>query len=163
MNLDEESDENVSEEEGIDEVADSEEDVHYYEPNENQESGEEEEENDDNEEVVVVNGIFKGRDDTEWNSKPQTVPNRRRGMLIKSRVVLPPGERLDTASDCFRNAFFDRLRGLPLFRATMSCDRFKRILRFIRFDDKNTRTARRARDKLAPARDIFELINKNLV
>ena len=41
-------------------------------------------------------------------------------------------------------------------------NRFKQIPRFIHFDDKTTRTFRRAKDKLAPIRDIFEECNKNL-
>lgn len=50
--------------------------------------------------------------------------------------------------------------GSPIFRATMSLVRFKLLLRFIRFDDKTTRSDRRATDKLAPIRDIFEECNK---
>ncbi|XP_037042530.1 piggyBac transposable element-derived protein 4-like [Bradysia coprophila] len=50
--------------------------------------------------------------------------------------------------------------GSPIFRATMSLVRFKLLLRFIRFDDKATRSIRRATDKLAPIRDIFEECNK---
>ena len=46
--------------------------------------------------------------------------------------------------------------GRPVFRATMSLKRFKHISRILRFDDKETRTARRARDKLAPIRDVFD-------
>lgn len=48
----------------------------------------------------------------------------------------------------------------PIFRATMSLDRFKLLLRFIRFDDKETRATRRATDKLAAIRNIFEECNK---
>lgn len=50
--------------------------------------------------------------------------------------------------------------GSPIFRATMSLSRFKLLLRFIRFDDKKTRSVRRATDKLAPIRDIFDECNK---
>lgn len=50
--------------------------------------------------------------------------------------------------------------GSPIFRATMSLCRFKFLLRFIRFDDKTTRSVRRTTDKLAPIRDIFEECNK---
>ena len=48
-----------------------------------------------------------------------------------------------------------------IFRATMSHDSFMQIMRFIRFDDKSTRSTRRAQDKLAPTRDIWEQINQN--
>lgn len=46
--------------------------------------------------------------------------------------------------------------GRPVFRATMGINRFKTILRHIRFDDKATRTQRRATDKLAAIRSLFE-------
>ena len=39
--------------------------------------------------------------------------------------------------------------GRPFVRATMSLERFKAIIRFIRFDDKETRQKRRENDKLA--------------
>lgn len=58
--------------------------------------------------------------------------------------------------------YFDCLRGQPIFRATIGLRRFRDIMRFIRFDDKETRTARRQRDKLAPIRDVFNIINNNL-
>lgn len=59
--------------------------------------------------------------------------------------------------------FWDPLQGCPLFRACMSRNRFSNIRRHLRFDDKNTRSARRDRDKFAPFRDVWETINKNLL
>ena len=47
--------------------------------------------------------------------------------------------------------------GRPIFCATMSLNRFKDILRFLRFDNKNTRVARRETDKLAAFRDVWEM------
>lgn len=58
--------------------------------------------------------------------------------------------------------FFDKLRGYAIFRATMGLKRFQSMLSYIRFDDKNTRSYRRAKDKLAPIRDFFDTINSNL-
>ncbi|XP_058836768.1 piggyBac transposable element-derived protein 4 [Topomyia yanbarensis] len=58
--------------------------------------------------------------------------------------------------------FFGRMRGLPIFKATMALKRFGSILRYIRFDDKNTRSIRRLQDKFAPIRDVFNLIVHNL-
>ena len=57
---------------------------------------------------------------------------------------------------------WNKIYGQPIFLATMGINRFKQILWFIRFDDKTTRTFRRAKDKLAPICDIFEECNKNL-
>jgi len=47
--------------------------------------------------------------------------------------------------------------GRKIFRAVMSQRRFEDISRVIRFDDKNTRSARRRNDRLAPIRDVFDL------
>lgn len=52
--------------------------------------------------------------------------------------------------------------GPPIFRATMGLKRFTFLLRFIRFDDKTSRSLRRQKDELAPIRDIFNKINNNL-
>ena len=50
----------------------------------------------------------------------------------------------------------------PLYRATMGINRFRNIMRFIRFDDANTRKQRKITDKAAPIRDIWTMLNKNL-
>ena len=50
----------------------------------------------------------------------------------------------------------------PLYRATFSRSRFKSILRFIRFDDSNTRRQRLEVDKIAPISDIWKMMNENL-
>lgn len=44
----------------------------------------------------------------------------------------------------------------------MGLKRFQSIMRIIRFDDKSTRTQRRQNDKLAPIRDLFNMIDANL-
>ncbi|XP_037882974.1 piggyBac transposable element-derived protein 4-like [Glossina fuscipes] len=56
--------------------------------------------------------------------------------------------------------FWDPLHGNPLFRACMSRNRFANLRRHLRFDDKSTRSARR--DKFAPFRDFWEIVNQNL-
>lgn len=48
--------------------------------------------------------------------------------------------------------------GRDVFRNTMSRDRFLAILRYIRFDDKTTRSQRRATDKFAAIRDLWESV-----
>ena len=57
---------------------------------------------------------------------------------------------------------FDQLDGLPILRACFSRQRFSDILTFLRFDDKNTRSARRQRDIFAPIRDLWSLFSGNL-
>jgi len=47
--------------------------------------------------------------------------------------------------------------GRPLFRATMSLNRFRELLQHLRFDNLNTRADRLQVDKLAPIRDLWEM------
>ena len=61
------------------------------------------------------------------------------------------------------NDLWDKKYGPPIFRATMPKCRFIALTRFMRFDNKETRTARRAADKLAPIRDLFNEINSFLL
>lgn len=46
--------------------------------------------------------------------------------------------------------------GSSIYRATMSLNRFKFLGQCLRFDDRNTRQARRESDKFAPIRNIWE-------
>ncbi|KAH9635619.1 hypothetical protein HF086_012288 [Spodoptera exigua] len=46
--------------------------------------------------------------------------------------------------------------GLDICRAVMSVQRFKFLMRHLRFDDLNTRDERKAVDKLAPMRELIE-------
>ena len=75
------------------------------------------------------------------------------GVLIAAGVHRQNEENLD-----------DMWKGdaLPLLRAGMSRERFKMMLKFIRFDNENTRTERAQTDKAAPIRDIWILFNRNL-
>lgn len=75
------------------------------------------------------------------------------GLLIEAGVMRDSGRYL--------NELFDERRGNPLFRSTMTCERFKQILRFIRFDDKATRPERRLYDKLAAFRQIWNMFVAN--
>lgn len=50
----------------------------------------------------------------------------------------------------------------PLYRATMGINRFWALLRFIRFDDANTRSQRTLTDKAASIRDVWTMLNANL-
>ena len=50
----------------------------------------------------------------------------------------------------------------PIIKCAMPRDRFKVILRFLRFDDPSTRLERSLLDKLAPIRHVFDSINASL-
>ncbi|XP_044735464.1 piggyBac transposable element-derived protein 4-like [Chrysoperla carnea] len=58
--------------------------------------------------------------------------------------------------------YWDPIFGNPIFRATMGKNRFASLLRNLRFDDKNTRSLRKSKDKLAPIRELWEYVNQNL-
>ena len=75
------------------------------------------------------------------------------GILIAAGVHIQNKENLD--SMC-------KVDGLPLVPAAMSRDRFKMMLRFIRFDNKSTRAERAKTDEAAPIRDIWIMLNRNL-
>ena len=49
-------------------------------------------------------------------------------------------------------------RGRPIFGAAMARNRFQIITRVMRFDSKDTKEERQARDKMAPIRDIHDKI-----
>ena len=51
---------------------------------------------------------------------------------------------------------FHSERGRPIYNATMARQRFKTILRHLRFDDRQTRSERRQNDKLAAIREVWE-------
>jgi len=50
----------------------------------------------------------------------------------------------------------------PLYCAFMEVNRFRSIMRFIRFDDANTRQQRLLEDKAVPIRDVWNMLNSNL-
>ncbi|XP_017489384.1 PREDICTED: piggyBac transposable element-derived protein 3-like [Rhagoletis zephyria] len=54
------------------------------------------------------------------------------------------------------------VKNYPLYRATMGVNRFCSILRFLRFDDKNTRATRLLTDKAAPISELWTMMNNNL-
>ena len=51
---------------------------------------------------------------------------------------------------------------LPFIRAAMSRDRFKMMLRFIRFDNENTSAERVQTDEAAAVRDVWIMLNRHL-
>ena len=95
------------------------------------------------------------RPQSTWN------PTNRTEILAYIGLVMAAGH-LKQRHLCVEKMWHKKY-GSPIFRATMPEYRFYALSRFIRFDDKSTRTARRAEDKLAPIREIFDEINKLLL
>ncbi len=57
--------------------------------------------------------------------------------------------------------FWDKQYGPPVFANTMPRERFKLILRYFRFDERNSRARRRQRDRYAPIRELWESVMTN--
>ncbi|KAJ4449540.1 hypothetical protein ANN_00941, partial [Periplaneta americana] len=53
--------------------------------------------------------------------------------------------------------------GRPVYLATMSRNRFRELVKVIRFDDKDTREDSRKGDKFAPLREVFGLMNETFI
>lgn len=100
--------------------------------------------------IVRFTNIEAKKKRANWKDVDRTEIIAFIGLLIAAGV--------DRSSKRNYEEFFGVLRGMAIFRATMGLLRFRDIMCFIRFDDKNTRSLRRMRDKLAPIRDIFDRI-----
>lgn len=72
-------------------------------------------------------------------------------------LIILMGSNKDSKVDY--HELWSTLYGRPVYNAVMSRTRFIQITNILRFDDKNTREARRTTDKFAPMRNIFELVN----
>ncbi|XP_031134023.1 piggyBac transposable element-derived protein 4-like [Sander lucioperca] len=70
------------------------------------------------------------------------------GLLILSGVYRSRNEAAES--------LWHEESGRPIFRATMPVKRFHAYSRLLRFDDRESRAARQASDKLAAVRDVFD-------
>ena len=71
------------------------------------------------------------------------------GLLLLAGVHRAKNETL--------NELWSLINGRPIFRATMTKNRFKALLRFCRFDNTRTREERLKSDKLAAIRDLWTM------
>lgn len=69
------------------------------------------------------------------------------GLLLLAGVYRSMNESLQE--------LWSKENGRPIFRATMNIRRFKELLRYLRFDDFNTRQIRLVNDKLASIREVW--------
>ena len=65
-------------------------------------------------------------------------------------------------NDLSLERLFKPVDGSPLVRAVFGLKRFSSFLNHIRFDDKMTRSFRRARDAFAPIRDLWDAFHASL-
>lgn len=103
-----------------------------------------------NQELVRVIAKMTYEDKHNYRYREFSVDETRAavGLLLLAGVTSARRESLEQ--------LWDEKRGRSIFRATMSCTRFKVFLLAARFDDKTSRHTRRETDKLAPIRELFD-------
>lgn len=123
---------------------------------------------DSNIQTLICRYTNKKADDVflAWNAAHPDKPPRQWTKITQTEFLAYCGILLVMGS--FRSNF-ERVGDLwntnsfPLYRATMSLNRFKAITRFIRFDNSDTRDFRLTTDKAAAISEIFEMVNANLM
>ena len=84
----------------------------------------------------------------EWKGMDETDLHDYVGQLILAGVYMSRGEAVAS--------LWDAKSGRAIFRATMPLKLFHTYSRLQRFDDRETRRRRRATDKLAPVREVWD-------
>ena len=107
--------------------------------------------------IVIRETNYKGRSvlGAYWNEIDQIEINAFFGLLIAGGVMHVQSQPINHLWES-QSPFH-----IPILASTMSRDRFKQILRFIRLDDAQTRLVRRETDKLAAIRDVNNLFVSN--
>ena len=95
-----------------------------------------------------------GSNDPKWYNIDELEFDAFMGLLILFGVTKGNHENV-------RDAWSDGPLARPIFKATMSINRFESILRHIRFDESDTRQSRRQTDKFAPFRDMWQKFTQN--
>ncbi|XP_043257548.1 piggyBac transposable element-derived protein 4-like [Colletes gigas] len=91
----------------------------------------------------------------QWKPVDRIEINAFLGLLL----IIGRFRESDESKNCLwtKNTAFSR----QVYAAVMSCDRFKDILKYIRFDDRTTRPERKINDKLAALRDVTNIFAVN--
>ncbi|XP_071052904.1 uncharacterized protein [Onthophagus taurus] len=108
-----------------------------------------------NKATKVYNNYNGNNPDSQRLWKPITIQEMYAfiGVLISSGVN---NSNVDHTSEMWKSTSY------PLYRASMGVNRFRSIMRFIRFDNVDRRVAQPGEDKAAPIRDIWTMFNSNL-
>ena len=69
---------------------------------------------------------------------------------------------LDRGNFIVLHRLWDTIDSIPFYRVTMALNRFKFLLRCMRFDNNRNRPARQRNDRLAAIREVCETFNRNL-
>ena len=75
-------------------------------------------------------------------------------------IMIRAGLDRDNFTDLRR--LWDPIDSRPFYRVTMALNRFKFLLRCMRFDNYRSRPARQRTDRLAAIREVWEMFNNNL-
>ena len=98
----------------------------------------------------------KGRDPSEWKPIDNIEMNAVIGILYLLGVYRSQHESL-------RSLWSSGHSGRPVFRAAFGINRFEQILAFLRFDDRKTRQNRKANDKFALFRGVWNVFIANCI
>ena len=97
---------------------------------------------------IVQHTNAEGRQrDTHWNDTSEEEIERFIGAVLLAGVYISKNESV--------TQLWSNSDGRPIFQKIMPRNRFSELLTMLRFDDKATRQVRRANDKLAPLRRIW--------
>lgn len=112
-------------------------------------------------EIIVENtNIFINNISDKYNRKRDCLPTDKIEIKSFFGLLILAGATRDGHRNLIdlwgRDGF-----GMEVFYSTMSLRRFTFLLRTIRFDNILDRAERRATDKLAPFREVFEIFNNN--
>lgn len=119
-----------------------------------------------NMEIEKQSKNYKGHredEDDDANAAPSTLPSFVKPVTLTELRALFGLFYLAGVfkmNDMSTKEIFDKFTGVMIFRATMSRCRFEFLINCLRFDDKETREERRASDRLAPIREVFDHIIK---
>lgn len=98
--------------------------------------------------IKFTNKYGKAMKQNTWKDVDKIEFRAYLGLLLLSGVFRSRHEKL--------SELWDDQDGRPIFRATMSLQRFETIHNHLRFDDKDDRSQRKERDKLAAIRVVYE-------
>lgn len=85
----------------------------------------------------------------EWKEIDSTEFSAFIGLLLLAGVF-------KSCNEC-RESLWDAEKGRAIFRAKMSLQRFFHISRVLRFDDRETHSSARQKDKFAAIRDLWDI------
>lgn len=103
---------------------------------------------------TVKANLGHGTEKSNYRATDVAEVNAYMGLLLLSSI-------LKSSHEDMRSLFSKGITNRPIFTATMSAKRFEILTACLRFDDANTRAARKAVDKAAPVSELFSTFISN--